>query len=87
MIEIINEIRKICGDSFCIGLKLNSGDYVRGGMSMDDALQNYKEIAHSASVDFVEISGGNYDSMAFLNRSNEVFFVGRAPKDGYILLI
>ena len=44
-------------------------------MSVDEAMQNYMDIVTATTVDFVEISGGNYDSMAFLSRSSDVFFV------------
>ncbi|TIC71057.1 isomerising glucosamine-fructose-6-phosphate aminotransferase [Wallemia mellicola] len=74
VVEIINQIRHMCGKDFCIGVKLNSSDYLKGGMTMDDALQNYKDIVTKTTVDFVEISGGNYDSLVFLARSSEVFF-------------
>jgi 2,4-dienoyl-CoA reductase-like NADH-dependent reductase (Old Yellow Enzyme family) len=47
---------------FVVGVKLNSSDYVQGGLTEDDALYNVETLANTAMVDFVEVSGGNYEN-------------------------
>ncbi|GAA5907114.1 hypothetical protein JCM5296_003460 [Sporobolomyces johnsonii] len=54
---------------FCLGIKLNSSDYVKGGLTEQDALDNVKWIAEHGGVDFIEISGGSYENPEFLNAS------------------
>ena len=66
LLEIADIIRKQVSDDFLIGVKLNSSDYVQGGLTEDDALQNIKWLAESGNVDFVEISGGNYENPSFI---------------------
>ncbi|CAO1618078.1 unnamed protein product [Sympodiomycopsis kandeliae] len=65
--EIVSGIRqRIPDESFVVGIKLNSADYVHGGLTEDDALQNVEWLAKMGTVDFVEISGGNYENPSFL---------------------
>ncbi|GAA5873899.1 hypothetical protein JCM8547_008635 [Rhodosporidiobolus lusitaniae] len=54
---------------FCLGVKLNSSDYVKGGLTEQDALDNIKWIAEHGGVDFIEISGGSYESPEFMSTS------------------
>ncbi|KIS70713.1 uncharacterized protein UMAG_01869 [Mycosarcoma maydis] len=65
VLEIVDLIRKQVNDDFIIGVKLNSSDYVQGGLTEDDALLNVKWLADTDKVDFVEISGGNYENPSF----------------------
>lgn len=64
--EIISEIRQRVPRDFVIGIKLNSADYVHGGLTEDDALQNVQWLAEMGTCDFVEISGGNYENPSFM---------------------
>lgn len=66
MLEIVDLIRKQVSDDFLIGVKLNSSDYVQGGLTEDDALLNVKWLSETGQVDFVEISGGNYENPSFV---------------------
>ena len=66
LLEIVDLIRKQVKDDFLIGVKLNSSDYVQGGLTEDDALLNVKWLAETGQVDFVEISGGNYENPSFV---------------------
>ncbi|BGP55352.1 hypothetical protein JCM8202v2_002952 [Rhodotorula sphaerocarpa] len=52
---------------FALGVKLNSSDYVKGGLTEQDALDNIKWIAEHGGVDFIEISGGDYERPEFMN--------------------
>ncbi|SNX82972.1 related to NADH oxidase [Melanopsichium pennsylvanicum] len=67
LLEIVDLVReKVERHDFLIGVKLNSSDYVQGGLSEDDALLNVKWLAENGKVDFVEISGGNYENPSFV---------------------
>lgn len=56
-------IRKVCGEAFNIGIKLNSADFQRGGFTEDESLAVIKALV-AEGIDLVEISGGNYESPA-----------------------
>ncbi|CAE6434242.1 unnamed protein product [Rhizoctonia solani] len=62
MLEIINAIRRRCPSSFSISVKLNSQDFLVGGFTAADSLA-LCVLLEQHNVDFVEISGGTYDSM------------------------
>ncbi|TKY87278.1 hypothetical protein EX895_003955 [Sporisorium graminicola] len=66
LLEIVEGVRKQVSNDFLVGVKLNSSDYVQGGLTEDDALLNIKWLAETGSVDFVEISGGNYENPSFV---------------------
>lgn len=59
-------IREAVPSDFAVGLKLNSADYVDGGSNESDSAEHLAEIAswewNGAGVDFIEISGGDYES-------------------------
>ncbi|KWU43117.1 FMN-linked oxidoreductase [Rhodotorula sp. JG-1b] len=63
LFRIIDAIRAELplADGFVLGVKLNSSDYVKGGLTEQDALDNVKWIAEHGGVDFIEISGGDYE--------------------------
>ncbi|KAL4398799.1 FMN binding oxidoreductase [Malassezia pachydermatis] len=69
--EIITEIRKRVKKTFIVGIKLNSSDYIQGGQTEDDALQNVKWLAEMRMVDFVEVSGGSYEAPEMLKPVSE----------------
>lgn len=73
MFRIIDAVRKECPAStgFCLGIKLNSSDYVQGGLTEKDALDNVRWIAEHGGVDFIEISGGTYENAAMLGEDND----------------
>ncbi|GAA5909848.1 uncharacterized protein JCM6883_003114 [Sporobolomyces salmoneus] len=52
---------------FVLGVKLNASDYIKGGLTEDDALENVKWIAQHGGFDFIEISGGSYEAPEFLS--------------------
>ncbi|EPQ32228.1 uncharacterized protein PFL1_00425 [Pseudozyma flocculosa PF-1] len=66
LLEIVDGVRAATGDDFLVGVKLNSSDYVQGGLTEEDALLNVRWLAENGGVDFVEISGGNYENPSFV---------------------
>lgn len=67
---IVDEIRKVVPKDFVVGIKLNAGDYTTA--DSDDptltpkeerAMNHMKQIAQWGGVDFIEISGGDYEAI------------------------
>jgi len=70
LLEIVRTIRDRVGDDFIVGVKLNSADFQKGGFDVADATQVVDWLGADA-VDFVEISGGNYESSAMMGESTD----------------
>lgn len=74
--RIVSAIRSsdVIPEDFVLGVKLNAADYVdtaAGVVSSEDRpLQHLQAIASWGLVDFIEISGGDYDSPDFLESRN-----------------
>ncbi|CAE6418958.1 NADH oxidase [Rhizoctonia solani AG-1 IB] len=62
--------------SFVIGIKLNAGDYAGDQFTEEHALSHIRSITAWRQVDFLEISGGDYESPDFMGRANprQAFF-------------
>ena len=82
--HIIQRVRHAVGDTFPIGVKLNSAGFLRGGFSLEECV----EVAHwlaEDGVDLLEISGGTYEQLSLLGveptevrestRKREAYFV------------
>jgi len=63
LLEVVRAVRARVAPGFCIGVKLNSADFQRGGFSEDDARQ-VLAMLNAEQVDLVELSGGSYESPA-----------------------
>ena len=59
--RIVTEVRQQCPPPFCVGVKLNSADYMAQGQGLEpeEGLEQVRWLRESGMVDFVEISGGN----------------------------
>ena len=55
------EVRRVTGNNFIVGIKLNSADFQKGGFSEDEAVQVFKAL-DAAGIDFIEVSGGTYEA-------------------------
>lgn len=73
--ETIEAIRTMTPRDFVVGVKINSGDYVQAGEHPSDAriqvetnrvLDHIRTIAHWGMIDFIEVSGGDYESPGFM---------------------
>ncbi len=58
--DVITAVRSAVGPKFPISVKLNSADFQRGGFAFEDSIIVAKWL-EEASVDLLEISGGNYE--------------------------
>jgi len=68
LLEIIRAIRDRVNSDFIVGVKLNSADFQRGGFDIADSEQ-VVDWLNAEAVDFVEISGGSYESAAMMGSS------------------
>lgn len=68
--ETVAAIRQACGPSFAISVKLNSADFQKGGSTEEDNLV-VLAMLEKEGVDFVEVSGGNYESPAMMMNERE----------------
>ncbi len=80
LMRLVDEVRAAVGDDFPVAVKLNSSDFQKGGFSDTDAATVAKWLAEK-KIDLLEISGGTYENVAFLdaddNRPNkrEAYFL------------
>ncbi|MGN1182338.1 MAG: FAD-dependent oxidoreductase, partial [Faecalibacillus sp.] len=57
-LEVIQEIRKTCGDDFIIDVRISGDEYSDGGLTLNDMIYVSKQL-EKAGVDFIHVSGGN----------------------------
>lgn len=77
--EIIEEIkRRVQDPSFSLGIKINSVEFQAGGFDTNECAELCKSLER-AGLDFVELSGGTYEELAFAKREStknrEAFFL------------
>ena len=65
LIEIIKRVRSVLPKQAIVCVKLNSADFQRGGFDQNDAKQ-VVAMLEAQRIDFVELSGGTYESPAML---------------------
>ncbi|OAX42634.1 FMN-linked oxidoreductase [Rhizopogon vinicolor AM-OR11-026] len=73
LFEIVEAIRKVVPTAFVVGIKINSADYVTSGGSEEidqhgeqRILDHIRSIGSWGIIDFIEISGGDYEMPDFL---------------------
>ncbi len=84
LVEIYQGIRAVVRPEFLVGLKLNSADFQKGGFDETDSIQVVQKMSE-LGIDFIEISGGNYESPAMMSaksstQKREAFFIDYAEK-------
>jgi len=77
--EIATAIQKRVSSSFILGIKINSVEFQDKGFTPEDA-QGLCQILEAARFDYVELSGGTYESMGFVHKrestkKREAFFI------------
>ncbi|KAG8921113.1 hypothetical protein FRC01_000407, partial [Tulasnella sp. 417] len=63
--SILNRIRATVPQPFALGIKVNAADYVSGSVTEEQALVHIREMASWRMLDFIEISGGDYERPDF----------------------
>lgn len=81
LLNVVCQVRAQCGNDFIVMVKLNSGDFQRGGLSSDEA-SVVVELLDKLNVDLLELSGGNYESPAMQGRGEKEAELG---KNAYFL--
>lgn len=84
LLKIYQGIRETVRPDFLVGVKLNSADFQKGGFDENDSLAVVAKLSE-LGIDFIETSGGNYESPAMLaekssTRQREAFFLDYAEK-------
>ncbi|KAE9972955.1 hypothetical protein EG328_004669 [Venturia inaequalis] len=84
ILEIAREVRKRVQPDFIVGIKLNSVEFQDKGFSTEEA-QKLCALLEGERLDFVELSGGTYESLAFEHKKEstkkrEAFFLDFAEK-------
>lgn len=84
LIEVIRAIRARVNADFIVGVKLNSADFQKGGFDIDDARQVAGWLNEEA-VDFIELSGGSYESAAMMGNAADGRLNSTARREIYFL--
>ncbi|VEG13751.1 NADH:flavin oxidoreductase/NADH oxidase family protein [Moraxella cuniculi] len=84
LVAVYQAIRAAVPSGFLVGVKLNSADFQKGGFDEQDSIQVVQKMAE-LGIDFIEISGGNYESPEMLTakestKKREAFFLDYAEK-------
>jgi 2,4-dienoyl-CoA reductase-like NADH-dependent reductase (Old Yellow Enzyme family) len=66
LLTICQRIRATLPSSFILAIKLNSADFQRGGFSEDDSIIVTERLLTETTLDYIEYSGGTYESTAML---------------------
>ena len=70
LLEVVREVRARVEPGFGVAVKLNSADFQKGGYDIGDAKQ-VVDWLNAEDIDFVEISGGSYESAAMMGMAND----------------
>jgi 2,4-dienoyl-CoA reductase-like NADH-dependent reductase (Old Yellow Enzyme family) len=68
VLEVLRAVREAVGwgPDFAVGIKLNSADFQRGGFT-EEACETVVACLVAEGIDLVEISGGNIETLAFVD--------------------
>ncbi|KJR42053.1 NADH oxidase [Candidatus Magnetoovum chiemensis] len=83
--QVILRIRSEVGSNYPLFIKLNSDDYIQGGLDIEESAFIAKRLA-DASIDAIEVSGGMYESDlkaardAILKPEDEAYFRAASKK-------
>jgi 2,4-dienoyl-CoA reductase-like NADH-dependent reductase (Old Yellow Enzyme family) len=66
LLEVVRAVRREVGARFPIAVKLNSSDFQKGGFTAVESATVARWLADEG-VDLLEISGGTYEALAFVN--------------------
>lgn len=81
LLSAVRSARTATSAGFTVGVKLNSSDFRHGGFTEDDAEQVVRLLI-AEGVDFIEISGGTYESPALFGEVAELG-AGSNAKEAY----
>ena len=84
LLEIYRAIRTEVGVDFLVSIKMNSADFQKGGFEGEEAYELIDKLS-AEGIDLIEISGGQYESMAMFGtsqstREREAYFLDFAAE-------
>ncbi len=88
VLAVYHAIRDAVGKDFTVAIKLNSADFQRGGFTEDESMDVIRSLSE-AGIDFIEISGGTYETPSMTGakryrkastRQREAYFMDFAEK-------
>ena len=56
-LEVIEEVRRVCGKNFIIDVRISGSEYTDGGLNLNDMIYVAKQL-EKAGVEFLHVSGG-----------------------------
>ncbi len=83
LLEIVRAVRAEIGTDATLAVKLNSADFQRGGYDEDEAAEVVRALS-AEGIDALEISGGTYESTAFMGPGEPVK-ASTAAREAYFL--
>lgn len=79
LLDVVKGVRAAVGPAFPVSVKLNSSDFQKGGLTEDESCEVIRWLC-DASIDLLEISGGNYESQMMVGRSEDGVQLSKAKK-------
>jgi len=67
LLAVVSRVRTAVGKSYPISVKLNSSDFQKGGLTFKESIQMSLWL-EDLGIDLLEVSGGSYESFAFLGQ-------------------
>ncbi len=80
LVDILDKVNSVVSDDFIVSIKINSSDYIEGGLSEKDFVSVCEDlIGHG--IDLIEVSGNSPSRPIIQDASNEAYF-----KDAAVML-
>ncbi len=76
VLSVIRSVRAEVGENFIVASKLNSSDFQKGGFSHEDSIA-VAQMMQNEGIDFLEISGGNFETPVAYQHSAKQSTVAR----------
>ncbi|AJG24358.1 NADH:flavin oxidoreductase/NADH oxidase family protein [Cupriavidus basilensis] len=84
VLAVYAEIRRQVGPDFPVGIKLNSADFQRGGLTEEESIETIRALT-TAGIDLIEISGGTYEAPAMSGAMREPKKESTVAREAYFL--
>lgn len=84
VLNIYRAIRLEVGENFPVAIKLNSADFQKGGFTEEESMQVVEALAQ-AGIDFIEISGGNYENPMMVTGDVQTASKSTRKREAYFL--
>jgi 2,4-dienoyl-CoA reductase-like NADH-dependent reductase (Old Yellow Enzyme family) len=76
VLTIVQRMKRTCGDGYPVLIKMNSEDYIDGGLTVDEMLQ-VAHLLEEGGIDGIELSGGTGDAASEFTPIRQ----GKAPSE------